>query len=289
MHRLLIAIASVAFTVAALTVTAAAGVPCVGKACASLKIAADGCTFSNTGTESIVVSLTPDQPWQQAHAKEDVALDFVIAAGKEHAMPEGACVPAKNLNFHMASFGTAVAMPKKVDAQSTFLESKKLCTGNACQQITLKAFDSCLWLESAASQKVTTELKLTSGATIRLVLEAGDLEQTKSEDPLTTAARNQEVNTCETVLRSKQGLDEMRARGSQIPTTEVDTKASACKALLAAATAKPDAPRTAYHHAIFEPIAGREMAVYRAKVMNGETCVARADLTSFTAIRNAAP
>jgi hypothetical protein len=293
MHRPLIVFTLALIAAAAFAPAQAKSVPCIGGKCPGVTFTAQGCTFANTGKDDVAITIFPDDAWKKANPGTKVPVEFTLKPGEKHATQ--ACLsPEANIEYWTAFGAQPTTSAHKTTSPGSFFATEKVapCTGEACKEIELREFDDCLWLQSKSEKPIATKLTLESGTTLTLALEGADAAKAKREESAAsgparqmTAARAAE---CDKALKSAALLENARREGTNVEASDIDATAAACRAEQAAADAARKSAATAppvigYHYSIYYALSGTEYPVFRAKVMNKDTCVAKTALKSYVA------
>ncbi len=171
----------------------------------------------------------------------------------------------------------------------TSLSQAQTCSGVACSDVSLKLINSCVWAENSGSKAVALTLRIGT-ETLVLPLEGADLAKAKPREP--TQQEATQARQCVNVLRSAKMLEDMRARGTNVPfNPEIDGRADFCRKLEAskASPAASTSGPVGVHATVYDAFAGRDRAVFRARIRPAN-CVPRlADVASYTADYGAVP
>lgn len=155
------------------------------------------------------------------------------------------------------------------------------CSGPACDDIKLRTMGACVWVQSQSRDRVDVEARLATG-TVTLALLAADAR--KADDEVARKSGALSPMSCKRALSGEAKRKELRRQGKVIPDLpEIEGVAAACRR--AAAQSKgPD--ETGVHDYAFDPLfpSSNGTPVYRARLAQGGSCVARMDdVQSYTA------
>lgn len=192
------------------------------------------------------------------------------------------------LRLHTAIGAIALAAILAVPASAQLAP----CTGDACFMVDLTVVDRCVWLESRADRPVAATVTIGS-RTEAVGLEAADAAKVATHGsallgPGPIRAGRQRAE-CLQIVHAARSLEEMRARGSNVPFNPiVDGRAEWCRDFLANAEREEAAAQSTArspHHAM-RPAAPSTAPtpVYRAPVPAMVGCLAALrDVTAYTA------